>query len=205
LKRRTSESIFYWIRNLIVPCLAQGMFMCGCACQETGCIFSSYPAAPAPTESTSFSDNTSPSTHHPFNSPRQRMPCSIFIPSLHSPITSLLPALLFRQSSFFAPAHSTDRIYSTPFIPIRPPLSLSLFLTCSYLHYPFISIPQNSFHPPVPSPSPQQATSSSRSQMAFFLLGKRGNAEVEKWEVGEGIGGWGMRFGKGWRNCGEWK
>ncbi len=141
--------------------------MCGCACQETGCIFSSYPAAPAPTESTSFSDNSSPSTHHPFSSPRQRMPCSISIPSLHSPLASLLPALLFRQSSSssFAPAHSTDHIYSTP----HSPPSLSLFLTSSYLHY--LSSPSPKLFPPpsVPIPKPHNKPEPlSRSQTAFF-------------------------------------
>lgn len=178
MKRRISESIFYWICNLIVPCLAQGMFMCGCACQETGCIFSSYPAAPAPLQIPRlFPTNTSPSTHHPFSFPRQRMPCSIFSPhSIFShrlltprPLCFAIVLLLLP-----APAHSTTASTTPfqnlhPFIPNSPPLSL--FLTCSYL---LPSSPsQNSFHPR-PHPHPRtKATTSLAAKRLFSSREKR--------------------------------
>lgn len=132
----------------------------------------------------------------PSSSPPSIPPSPPYSPA---PLISPIVLLLLWSRSFSGP-HLLYSFHS----PFAPPLSLSSSLVL-YLHSPFISIPKTLSTPVRPHPqAPQQATSSSRSQTTFFLLGKRGNAGVKKWEVGEEIGE-GMRFGKGWRNCRGWK
>lgn len=127
--------------------------------------------------------------------------CPAPSPSPHS----IPPSPPYSPPSYFAnrpppPLLPLIQQTTSTLLPIRPPLSLSSSLVpiCTTFHLH----PQNSFHPrPYPSPSPTTSQNLSlAAKRLFFVLGKRGNAEVKKWEVGEGMRGGGMRFGKRWRS-----